>query len=180
MSVAEGQMKDRYQKVLDLLDTDGLRLHRLLARLTRRQDVTGDLLQELVIRLCRSRGLDKAKDPFAYAYRAAANLAFEWRRQQRAHVHRAAGNPDAPVAAPSPLGAVIDNEDLARVLDATARLRELMRQVVVLHYLEQMSYEEIARRLGKKPQYLRSLTSKALARLRTLLGNDRNGEIEGG
>jgi RNA polymerase sigma factor (sigma-70 family) len=173
-------MKDRYKKVLELLDEEGPHLHRLLARLTRREDVAGDLLQELAIRLCQSYGLENAQDPGAYAHRAAANLAFEWRRRQRAYVRQTVGNPDVPGVAPSPLGVVIDNEELERVLDATARLRELMRQVVVLHYIEQLSYEEIARRLGKKPQHIRSLTSKALAQLRTLLGNDKNGEIKGG
>jgi DNA-directed RNA polymerase specialized sigma24 family protein len=50
---------------------------------------------------------------------------------------------------------------------------------VILRYIEQESYEEIGRRLGKKPQHIRSITSKALAQLRRLLENNRNGEIDG-
>jgi RNA polymerase sigma-70 factor (ECF subfamily) len=173
-------MKDRYKRVLELLEADGPHLHRLLARLTRREDVTGDLLQELVIRLCRSRGLEKAQNPFAYAYRAAVNLAFEWRRRQRACVHQTVETGDLPVAAPSPLGAVIEEEELERVLDAAARLDAVAREAVLLRYLEQMSYEDIGRRLGKKPQHVRSLTSKALAQLRVLLTKDNDGEIDGG
>ena len=73
-------MIERRRKILQLLDTSGPRLHRLLTRLTRREDVVGDLLQELFTRLWSSNGFDEAQDPYAYAYRAAVNLAFEWRR----------------------------------------------------------------------------------------------------
>jgi RNA polymerase sigma factor (sigma-70 family) len=173
-------MIDRHKTVLELLDAEGPRLHMLLARLTRREDVVGDLLQELVTRLCRSRGLDRAQDPFAYAHRAAVNLAFEWRRNQRARRQSELRNSDLPATAPSPLGAIIEEEDMVRVLDATSRLRTAAREAVILRYIEQMSYEEISRRLGKKPQHVRSLTSKALAQLRMWLGNNRNGEIDGG
>ncbi len=173
-------MNDRGKKVLELLDAEGPRLHLLLARLTRREDAAGDLLQELVARLCQSRGLEGARDPSAYVYRAAANLAFEWRRTQRARRQSEARNGAMPAAAPSPLGAVIEDEELEQVLDAAGRLREVAREAVLLRYLEQMSYEEIACRLGKKPQHVRSLTSKALAQLRVLLGKAHDGASDGG
>ncbi len=173
-------MNDRGKKVLELLNAEGPHLHLLLARLTRREEVAGDLLQELVTRLCQSKGLEGAQDPAAYAYRAAANLAFEWRRSQRARRQSARRNGAAPATTPSPLGAVIEEEELERVLDATARLHEVARSAVILRYLEQMSYEEIGRRLGKKPQHVRSLASKTLAQLRLLLTRDNDGEIDGG
>jgi RNA polymerase sigma factor (sigma-70 family) len=173
-------MNDRAKRVLELLDAEGPRLHLLLARLTRREEAAGDLLQELVTRLCQSRGLEAARDPSAYAYRAAANLAFEWRRSQRARRQSESRNGAAPATAPSPVGAVIEEEELERVLDAAARLPEVARDAVLLRYIEQMSYEEIGCRLGKKPQHVRSLTSKALAQLRTWLGRDHDGKIDRG
>ena len=39
------------EKVMELLDMHGRRLHRLLGRLTRSPDVAGDLMQELFIKL---------------------------------------------------------------------------------------------------------------------------------
>ncbi|MHC4344091.1 MAG: RNA polymerase sigma factor [Planctomycetota bacterium] len=63
---------------------------------------------------------------------------------------------------------------MEQLLDATSQLSRLARDVVVMHYIEQESYEEISQRLGRKPQYLRSLSSKALARLRTLLAGQEN------
>jgi len=162
---------ERQKKILQLLDTSGVDLHRLLARLTLREDVVGDLLQELFIRLCNSKAFDKAEDPFAYAHRAATNLAFEWRRKSKTASQPLQENCLKAENDSSALRKMIQAEKLQQVLNAASKLNDLARNVVVMHYIEQKSYEEIARRLGKKPQYMRSLCSKAMARLRELLEN---------
>jgi RNA polymerase sigma-70 factor (ECF subfamily) len=159
----------RQKKILQLLDTSGERLHRLIGRLTRREDVVGDLLQELFLRLWNSSAFDKAEDPFAYAYRAAINLAFEWRRKQKRTSRVLQENCPPPKDNPSTLGKMIQAEELEQVLDAASKLSDLARDVVVMHYIEQDSYEEIGRRLGKKPQYMRALCSKAMTELREML-----------
>ncbi|MFC1604515.1 RNA polymerase sigma factor [Planctomycetota bacterium] len=166
-------MIERQKKILQLLDVSGPRLHRLLARLTRREDVVGDLLQELFLRLWNSRAFDKAEDPFAYAYRAAINLAFEWRRRQQ--IRRQPLEENYPVAQDnsSVLGKMIQAEELEQILDATSKLTDLARDVIVMRYIEQDSYEEIGRRLGKKPQYMRALCSKAMAELREMLAKEK-------
>jgi len=162
-------VSDRQKKVLELLDTSGLRLHALIGKLTLSEDVVGDLMQELFIRLSNSRGFDKADHPFAYACRAAINLAFEWRRKSKVRsrsldeISLPAGNN------PSPLAEMARIEELEQVLDVILKLNDLARQVVVMRYIEQESYEDIARRLGKKPQHIRSVSAKAMARLRKLL-----------
>jgi len=164
---------ERQQKILELLDTSGPRLHRLLARLTRCEDVVGDLLQELFIRLWNSKTFDKADDPFAYAFRTAINLAFEWRRRQQIMCQPLEGNCPAGQDNPSALGKMIQAEELEQVLDATSRLSDLARDVVVMRYIEQDSYEEIAERLGKKPQHMRSVCAKAMAQLREVLTREK-------
>ena len=162
-------VSDRQKKVLELLDMSGVRLHALLTRLTLSEDIVGDLMQELFIRLSNSSGLDKANDPFAYAYRAAINLALEWRKKTKVKFQSL--NDDClPIEDKlSPLAEIAQAEELAQVLDVIPRLSALAREVVVMHYIEQESYEEIAQRLGKKPQHIRSVSAKALARLRKLL-----------
>ena len=166
-------MIERQEKILQLLDTSGERLHRLLGRLTRREDVVGDLLQELFIRLLSSETFDKADDPFAYAYRAAINLAFEWRRKQKVTSKIMQENCPATKDVPSALGKMIQAEELEQVLNAASRLTDLARDVVVMRYIEQDSYEEIGRRLGKKPQYMRALCSKAIVQLREMLVKEK-------
>ena len=166
-------MIERQKKILQLLDTSGECLHRLLARLTRRQDVVGDLLQELFIRLWNSKMFDKAEDPFAYAYRAAINLAFEWRRKQKATCQLLEENCPAAKDGSSALGKMIQAEELEQVLNATSRLTDLARDVVVMRYIEQASYEEIGRHLDKKPQYMRAMCAKAMAQLREMLASKK-------
>ncbi|MCK4793128.1 MAG: RNA polymerase sigma factor, partial [Desulfobacteraceae bacterium] len=126
---------ERQKKILQLLDMSGERLHRLLARLTRREDVVGDLLQELFIRLWNSKGFDKAEDPYAYAYRAAINLAFEWRRKQKASCQFLEENCPAANDCSLALGKMIQAEELEQVLNATSKLTDLARDVVVMRYI---------------------------------------------
>lgn len=164
---------ERQKKILRLLDISGPRLHRLLARLTRREDVIGDLLQELFIRLWNSKTFDKADDPLAYAYRTAINLAFEWRRQQQTACRSIERDYPAVRENPSALGKMIQDEELEQILDATSKLNDLARDVVVMRYIEQESYETMTERLGKKPQHLRSVCAKAMAQLREVLTREK-------
>lgn len=164
-------MIERQRKILQLLDTLGPSLHRLLGRLTRRQDVVGDLLQELFLRLLNSNAFDEAQDPSAYAYRAAINLAFEWRRGQQTACRPFERN-CRTVDESSALAKIIQAEELEQVLNATSRLNELARDVVVMRYIEQDSYEKIGERLGKKPQHVRSVCAKAVGQLKEFLKNN--------
>ena len=75
---------------------------------------------------------------------------------------------------PSPLAQMVQAEELAHVLSVMTRLNELARNVIVMHYIERESYEEIAQRFGKKPQHIRSVSAKAMARLRQLLAGAKN------
>jgi len=139
--------------------------------------VVGDLLQELFIRLWNSKAFDKAEEPFAYAYRVAINLAFEWRKEQKRTCRPLEENCLATEDGSSALGKMIQAEELEQILNATSKLTDLARDVVVMRYIEQESYEEIAQRLGKKPQYMRSLCAKAMAQLREMLQSEDNHTI---
>lgn len=165
-------MENRQDKASKLLDTSGTALHALLTKLTLCEHTTSDLIQELFVRLCNSKGFEKAEDPLAYACRVAINLALDLRKKQRNKLLPL--NEDClPVRnTPSGLDNMIKAETLEEVLDATAQLNGLARDVVVMRYIEQESYETIAGRLGKKPQHIRSVCAKALARLRELLSPD--------
>jgi RNA polymerase sigma-70 factor (ECF subfamily) len=162
-------LKNRQDIVLELLDRHGRSLHRLLARLTRCKHATGDLMQELFLRLSQAEGTDQAHDLYAYAWRAAANLAFEWRRRQKIRLSPLDDRDPLDESRLPALGRMIRDEQIERLLQATSRLDELARNVVIMRFVEQASYEQIAERLGKNPAYLRSLCSKSLARLRDML-----------
>jgi len=163
------RLKNRQDIVLELLDRHGKSLHRLLARLTRCEHATSDLMQELFVRLSQSNGTRQARDVYAYAWRTAMNLAFEWRRQRKIRLSPLDQTDLPDESRPSVLRQMIRDEQIEYLLEATSKLDEPARSVVVMRFIEQESYERIAERLGKNPAYLRSLCSKSLSRLRGLL-----------
>ena len=154
------------------MDRSGARLHELLARLTFCREGTEELTQELFLRLCQSKGFERASDPAAYAGRVAINLAMDWRRTKKRQIQPLLPEDETVEDYPSALEKMVCREEIEEVLNAIARLNRLAREVVVLRYIEQESYEQISERLGKKPQYLRSVCSKALLQLRNLLNRE--------
>ena len=167
-------MRDRHKELLELLDRSGARLYTLLTRLTLREDAAEELMQELFLRLSNSRGFAKSTSRDAYAKRTAINLAFDWRRKSK---HKANGQEYAyEVIANdgSPLSKIIKTEELEEMLNAIEKLNEKGRQAIVMRYIQQQSYENIAEQIGKTPHHARALCSKALIRLREIMGANNN------
>ena len=150
-----------------ILGDRGPALHALLLRLTLRQDVADDLFQELFVKLVDSRGFRGATDPAAYVKRAAINLALDWRRARK----RAPADDEVKAAAAdvSALDALIDREDVERILDASAELSEPSRQALVMRFVQQESFEAIGAALGRTPHQARGLCHAAVAELRSRL-----------
>lgn len=162
-------MSSRRRELLEVLDKSGPSLYALLTRLTLREDIAEELMQELFIKLSSARNSAAIESWSAYAHRAAVNLAFDWRRRQKRvplsleQVGERA-SPDS-----SPLRKLIQSEEIEQTLDAIGRLKKEPRQALVLRYIQQQSYEHIAEQLGRTPHQVRALCSKALNRLRAIL-----------
>jgi RNA polymerase sigma-70 factor (ECF subfamily) len=63
-----------------------------------------------------------------------------------------------------------ERRDLGVVLsEALARLGEDQREVIVLHHLEGLGWDEVARRMGRSPGAVRMLWTRALKQLRPLI-----------
>ena len=160
-------MNQCHDRLLALLDLDGARLFALLTRLTLRQDIAGDLMQELFIRLSQNLAWQTAQNPSAYVRRAAINLAFEWRRSRRDSSN------ETPVdqafvadAAALPIERLIDAEQLQQVLSALDELTELARECFVLRYIQRESHEIIAQKLGKTAHQIRGMCHAAIQQIR--------------
>lgn len=168
-------MKNRHEKLLELLEKSGASFYTLLTRLTLREDVAEELMQELFIKLSNSGELDKVENLGAYARRAAINLAFDWRRNQKrndldlARLNEQASNEH------SPLSKMVRNEKLQQVLETIGRLNKTSREVLVMRYIEEQSTDEIAEQLHKTPHQVRALCSRALGHLRDILGYNQSG-----
>ena len=161
-------------ELVHLLRTAGPQLHALLTRLALRADRAEELMQELFLKLHRSAAFGKARDPRAYAFRAAIHLALDARRRERAPAEL----PESLCAADvRPLEAAMNREQCQRVLAAVAELSPLAREAAVLHFVEQQSYEEAAGVMGKTEHQVRGLCQDALRQLRGALGVEATREV---
>lgn len=168
-------MSQRQTELLELLEVSGAKLHALLARLTLREDVAEELMQDLFIKLHGARDQGGIECWYAYARRTAINLAFDWRRRQtirRACSLEAVSERASDDAAP--VSRLIESEELDQVLNAIDQLNGASREVLIMRYLQQDSYEEIALQLGKTVHQARALCFKAMSALRDVLGCDHS------
>ena len=166
-------MQKRHKELLELLDKSGASLFTLLTRLTLREETAEELMQELFIKLSKSRGFEKSTRRDAYARRAAINLAFDWRRKFRQKLNLSAVVCEPVSHESSPLSKLIRTEELEEMLDTIGRLNKSWRQAIVMRYNQQQSYDYIAEQMEKTPHHVRAICSKALNRLRDLLGTNQ-------
>lgn len=167
-------MQDRQKELLELLDKSGANLYALLTRLTLREDIAEELMQELFIKLSNSRSFDKAGNPEAYARRAAINLAFDWRRSRKLNPLRLDQIREPASNDGSPLDKLVQTEELDQLLNAIGQLNKVPREALVMRYIQQESYDYIAEQLGKTAHHVRALCSRASNRLRNILGHNQS------
>lgn len=112
-----------------------------------------DLLQDLYLKV-QAAPAGEVREPRAYLYRLASNLMMDrWRSGARAAArdgawiiaHQGQGDIDD---APSAEAVVAGKQRLAAVAAAVDRLPERTRTVFRLHKFEDLSYSEVAERLG--------------------------------
>ena len=139
-------------------------------RRVRRRPDAAELAQEVYVRMLRISSTEAIRNPEAYLYTVASNLAKEHRvLEQRRGVSLdvdAVALQEQLAELPGVIGA-IDTERRIR------RLREVLRQLppkchaaVVLQYWHGMSYQEIAERLGISTHMVKKYLSQALAHCR--------------
>jgi len=167
-------LRDRQKELLELLGKSGANLYALLTRLTLREDIAEELMQELFIKLNNTRHFDKGRNRYAYARKTAINLAFEWRRNHKLNpvgldrISEPASNDS------SPLNKLIRTEELDEILNAIGKLKKVSREAFVMRYIQQEPYDYIAEQLGKTPHHVRALCSRASNRLRDILEHNRS------
>ncbi len=127
-----------------------------------------DLLQGVLERAYRRwPRICRGGDPERYVRAMLVNASVDrWRRLRRRPEVLAGPDPDAAV--PDQSAALADRDQLLRAL---ARLPARQRAVIVLRYLEDLSEAQAAAVLGCSEGTVKSQSSRALARLRELTGD---------
>jgi RNA polymerase sigma factor (sigma-70 family) len=145
-------------------------LQAFLYRRVRRHPDAAELAQEVYLRMLRVPDMTTVRNPEAYLYAVASNLAKE-------HAHRLPRDYqtidiDDPLVQEQlselpPFGGHLDREQRIK------RLREVLRQlppkcqaVVALQYWHGLSYDEISQRLGISSSMVKKYLSQALVHCR--------------
>lgn len=146
-------------------------LLRLAYILTGNRADAEDVVQEALARaLPRWARIATLADPDAYVRRMVVNAHTSWWRSFRRR--------ESPVAELRPPGELpgpgggIASDERRRLWLACRALPEAQRTAVVLRYYEQLEYAEIAALTGVREGSVRSRVSRALATLRTELGEE--------
>ena len=159
-------------------DTYALALH-----LTGCVEDARDVTQEAYLRAYRGLGSFRGDARFStWMYRITANVAATQAGRNRRHRHDELAD-DSPIADPRPdhdPALAADAGDLRdRILVALGQLPPKLRAVIVLRFYDDLSVAKTAEALGCTEGTVKSQTSDALARLRTVLGDDVVPSTEG-
>ncbi len=131
----------------------------------------GDVVQEVFIRSMReARLFDADFHTQAWLYRVTRNLCFNILRDRR---RRGAILANLSVERPrgqDPSDLVLSGEAQGRMLALFGRLSDDHRTILLLRYYEDLSYNEIAIRLGVKLGTVMSRLNRARTRMEELLG----------
>ena len=136
-------------------------------------DEAEDAAQEAFVKAWRALPRFRAGAPFRpWLLQIVANEARNRRRaagRRSALALRAAAEDPSGEAAPSPEGAVLSGEERQALLDVVNGLGEDDRLVIACRYFLELSEEETAAALGVRRGTVKSRTSRALERLRSIM-----------
>lgn len=140
--------------------------------LTRRlgcPDIAADLVQDTFLRLATRRDPGSHANPRALVFRIAANLATDHSRQQRLRDTYHGGSLDERTVAspaPPPDGELVAQQNHALLKQAIAQLPEKRRTVFLLRMAQELSYDQIATRVGISVSAVEKHMHKAIVHCR--------------
>lgn len=131
------------------------------------EDLTQETFLKFFANLSEYRHMGKAKN---FLYTVAGNLCRDFYKKKRDVPMEREDLESQSSPAPDSLGEVLD---WAVIGDALLKLPEEFREVVILHYLQEMKISEAARMLGIGVPLAKYRLREAKARLRRLLEDGR-------
>jgi RNA polymerase sigma factor (sigma-70 family) len=159
------------------------RMMRSIWRIVRHREAAEDTLQDALAVIWKKRdAVARHPNPEAFILRIAVSAAIDAVRKTRRRLsHEAPGSPIDRIGdtAPPP-ESVIEGRDLrAFVLDAIGRLPKRQATAVLLHVVEEQSYEDVSRAMGCSESTVRVNVMRGRASLARQLAGAVVGAIPG-
>jgi len=145
-------------------------LQAFLLRRVRKPPEASELAQEVYLRMLRVPEMENIRNPEAYLYAVATNLAKEHGQRERRDLVRL--DVDDPLVQeqlaelPGIAGELDTAQRVKRLHEVLQQLPPKCRAAVELQYWHGMRYEEIARRLGISTNMVKKYLSQALLHCR--------------
>lgn len=158
-------------------------IHALVQRLARNPDDVDDILQEVLLRAWKGLPAFREEARFStWLYRIAVNTTFKWQRRhaettrtvsiselmEQDRLGESVASTMVPVAEPEV--AMEESQRRQRLMDAVSSLPPKQRDVVMMHYFDGRSCEEIGTAVGCSVGTVWSRLHYACKRLRAVLG----------
>ena len=155
------------RRQVDLLYRDhATRLRRRLRARVQSPDEANDLVQDAFARLLGARRLDGLRKPEAFLNRILRNLLIDRSRRAAARPPHVEYQDEHDLAVRADQGDAIEVEQMRqRYMKAVAALPDRMREVFLLHRVDQLSYVEIANRLGISIRTVEWHVAEAIVRI---------------
>jgi RNA polymerase sigma-70 factor (ECF subfamily) len=155
----------------DIIDAHYASIYRLLLFLTRDANVAEDMTQEVFASAWAAiEGFRGDASVKTWLRRIAYNLFLDAQRRHKREASLAGKmvKSESGVTA-DPLSRIMTDEHLCRMYGALGDLEDQDRAILLLHYLDGLSYREMARVLHQPAGTLKWMTHHALEKLRALV-----------
>jgi RNA polymerase sigma-70 factor, ECF subfamily len=148
-------------------------VYRLLVHLTGDVHQAEDLTQETFVSACEKIAKFQGRATLStWLYRIAYTKFIDGRRLQRRTTGILDRMPSPAASAADPLDNVIADDEARHLYRALDELDAPERSILALHYLQGLSYREMATVLEEPTGTVKWRTSQALNRLRTVLSHE--------
>lgn len=143
------------------------------------KDDLDDIVQEAYLRLLRARAAGPIRCARTYLFGIARYVALELHRKRRKLSETSVNElPESDTIAvdADTIAMITHSQDLALTAEAISHLPDRCRQIVTLHTTEQLSYQQIAARLGLAEETVRVQMARAVKKCVSFLrGRDQFG-----
>jgi RNA polymerase sigma-70 factor (ECF subfamily) len=156
-----------------LYERHRMSVYRYIAYRTQRQEVAEDLTSEVFLNAWKAirRYQERGVSFRSWLLRLAHNEVVDFYRTRRSETTLPEDGPLMP-ALDGPEGGLVLQLDQATLLRAVRRLNEEWQQLILLRFVEGLSFDEIGVVLGKQSNACRQMQHRALARLRKVLAEE--------